>query len=103
MPTSPRYATTSANTPRKSFPKHSRELRQLLQRSRATSLQKFGNYSRVVLQADEWQIFAPAVHLAKWTRGVETPTLLHAEQAHLWVGCMLSERLQQEVKHTDSS
>ena len=47
---------------------HSRELRQLLQRSRATSLQNFGNYSREVSQADEWEIFAPAVHLAKWTR-----------------------------------
>ena len=45
--------------------KHTRALRQLLQRSRATSLQKFGNYLRVVWEPDEWQIFAPAVHLAK--------------------------------------
>jgi hypothetical protein len=45
--------------------KLTRELRRLLQRSRATSLQKFGNYSREVLQADEWQIHTPAVHLAK--------------------------------------
>jgi hypothetical protein len=65
MPTSPRYATTSANTPRKRFPKHSRELRKLLQRSRATSLQKFGNYSREVLQADEWQIHTPCSPLGK--------------------------------------
>ena len=50
--------------------KLTRELRQLLQRSYPTSLQKFGNYSREVWVPDEWQIFAPAVHLAKWTRGV---------------------------------
>ena len=56
--------------------KHTRELRQLLQRSRVTSLQKFGNYSREVLQADEWLIFAPAVHLAKWMRGVHCRLLI---------------------------
>jgi hypothetical protein len=50
--------------------KLTRELRRLLQRSRATSLQKFGNYSREVLEAEEWQIFAPAVHLRKRTSGV---------------------------------
>jgi hypothetical protein len=44
--------------------KHTRELRQLLQRSRATSLQKFGNYSGIVWKPDEWLVSTPAVYLA---------------------------------------
>ena len=56
--------------------KNTRELRRLLQRSRATSLQNFGNYSRVVLEPDEWLVFTLAVHLAKWTRGVFCRLLL---------------------------
>ena len=45
-----------------------REVLKTHERTSPTSLQKFVNYSREVLQPDELQIFAPAVHLAKWTR-----------------------------------
>ena len=46
----------------------SREVARLLQRKCPTSLQNLGNYSREVSEPDEWQVFAPAVHLPKWTR-----------------------------------
>ena len=44
-----------------------REVLKTHERTSPTSAEKFGNYSREVLQPDEWQIFAPAVHLAKRT------------------------------------
>ena len=45
-----------------------REVLKTHERTSQTSVEKFGNYSREVLQPDEWQIFAPAVHMAKKTR-----------------------------------
>ena len=44
-----------------------REVLKTHERTSLTSLQKSGNYSREVLQPDDWQLFAPAVHMAKWT------------------------------------